>query len=465
MKDTRRGGVVAAVFPGGIGEEIGLAAGDVLLSINGRRLRDIFDYQEAVQVEYCVVEVLTRDGSVETVEIEKDPDEDLGVDFESPVFDGIRVCRNRCVFCFVDQMPPGLRPSLYVKDEDYRYSFLFGNYITMSDLGEEDVERIGRLRLSPLYVSVHATDPRTRESLLGRPERIPIMERLERLRELGIGFYTQIVLCPGWNDGKVLAATLEDLCSLLPDMLGTAVVPVGLTRHRSGLPPLRPVGRTEARQALEIIDGARRSFRSGGEPAPIYAADELFIKAGTSIPESSYYGDKPDMLEDGVGMLRAFFDEIEELRGVPLTPPPRPEPAPAAQPGDAPKWAIATGGAAAPFFERWLRPWLETRLGAPGFILEVPNVLMGEEVDVAGLMCGADLRSALDSIPPAARPEVVLVPEYALKRGTTLMLDDMPLERLEEVFNLQVLPGPDSPLALEKVLRRLLGLQPPDHQL
>ncbi|MDR7402935.1 MAG: DUF512 domain-containing protein, partial [Armatimonadota bacterium] len=301
------GGTIASVRPGSWAARAGLGKGDVVLSVNGQPLQDVLDYRYLCAEPHVRLEVRRPDGTVLLLETEKDVDQDLGISFTAATFDGIRRCRNRCLFCFVDQMPGGLRPGLYVKDDDYRHSFLYGNYITLTGLRADDWQRIRRLRLSPLYVSVHTTNPVLRARLMGTPRAAPIMDRLRRLAEEGIRFHAQVVLCPGWNDGPELERTGRDLAGLYPAVESVAAVPVGLTAHRQGLPPLRGYTAAEARAVLAQVDTLRAENMSRLGTPLLYAADEFYALAGRPIPAARYYGDFPQ-LENGVGLVRRFLD-------------------------------------------------------------------------------------------------------------------------------------------------------------
>ncbi|MCL5040576.1 MAG: PDZ domain-containing protein, partial [Firmicutes bacterium] len=242
-----QGGVIARLKPGGIAHELGLEVGDRIAAINGHRLQDLIDYRFHLADEVVEVSVLKKNGEEWLLDIEKDPDDDLGVGFTSQVFDGIKTCRNRCLFCFVEQMPRGMRPPLYVKDDDYRLSFLHGNFISLTNLSPEEMERIKGQRLSPLHISVHATDPGLRATMMGSPQAGRIMKQLQELIAAGIDLHAQVVLCPGLNDGPQLKRTVTELSGLWPGLRSLAVVPVGLTRHRQRLYPLRTFTREEAR--------------------------------------------------------------------------------------------------------------------------------------------------------------------------------------------------------------------------
>ena len=303
-------GVIAAVVEGSLAEKEGLRPGDRLVSINGHVLRDVIDYRFYGAEEELEL-VLNRDGQRLVLQIERGYEEELGLEFTAPTFDGIRRCHNQCAFCFMAGLPEGLRPSLYLRDDDYRYSFLSGNFITLTNLSEDDWERLAEQRLSPLYVSVHATDLTLRRRVLGNPAAPHVMDQLRRLGELGIQLHTQVVLVPGLNDGPALAQTVADLAALYPVVQSIAIVPVGLTRyHRCGFRLYRP---DEAGLILDQITAWQREYRRQHNLNLVYASDEWYLLAGRQIPPAEEYDDFPQ-LENGVGLTRVFLDEWEEAK-------------------------------------------------------------------------------------------------------------------------------------------------------
>jgi putative radical SAM enzyme (TIGR03279 family) len=303
-------GVVAAVAEGSIAERKGVRPGDQMVSINGHVLRDVIDYRFYGAEEELEI-IVEQDGPRRVFHVGRSYDEDLGIEFTAPTFDGIRRCNSQCAFCFVAGMPKGMRPSLYVRDDDYRYSFLFGNFVTLTNLTEGDWQRLAEQRLSPLYVSVHATDLALRRRILGNPAAPDVMGQLQRLGELGIQLHTQVVLMPGLNDGPVLGQTVADLASLYPTVQSMAIVPVGLTRyHRCDLRPYRP---DEAGPILDLITAWQRKYRSQHGRNLVYASDEWYLLAGHEVPSANEYDGFPQ-LENGVGLTRVFLDEWEEAR-------------------------------------------------------------------------------------------------------------------------------------------------------
>ena len=291
---------ISGVEKGSIAEELEIQSGDILLSIDGNSLEDLIDYNYYVKSELLTIEIQKVNGEIEEIELEKDYDEDLGIIFESAVFDKIKPCLNNCIFCFVAQQPKGLRDTLYVKDDDYRLSYLQGTYITTTNLTQEDKKRILSLRLGPFYISVHTTNPDLRTKMLRNPKAAKIMENLKWFDDNEIPFHAQIVLCPGYNDGKELERTLKDLSKFKSSLLSVAIVPVGVTQFRKD--ELRTVDEKVAKETIKIASKYPK----------VACSDEFFLLAGVDIPNSEYYGNF-SQLDDGVGSLRMLIDNFEEL--------------------------------------------------------------------------------------------------------------------------------------------------------
>ncbi|HNU93286.1 MAG TPA: DUF512 domain-containing protein [Bacillota bacterium] len=425
--------VIARVEPGSRAALAGIASGDTLVSINGHPVRDIIDYQyltASSRVRLCLGR---PDGSKFHVVIDNDFDTRLGIHFDELAFDGERRCANKCVFCFIDQLPAGMRRSLYFKDDDYRLSFLQGNFVTLTNLADSDIERIVRLRLSPLYVSVHSTREETRCALLGRANTATraIMPTLKRLSEGRIEFHAQVVLVPGLNDGAVLEQTIDDLASLWPSCASLGIVPVGLTRHREGLPGLRPVDPELGRQVIRIVRAAQRRSLDVSGARFVFAADEFYYLAGRKIPSGDEYEGYPQ-LENGIGLSRLFSDEFGEALG--SLPERRVAPANfTAVTGVLGARAIAHACAA-----------LSSVAGVRVHLLPVANRFFGEGVTVSGLVVGADIIDALNeakSLPEADAGfpgDFVAIPDVMLRRGGDCFLDDMTPEDIERATGMPV---------------------------
>ena len=408
---------VASVRPGSAADKAGIAAGERIVRVNGRTPRDYVDYRYLTAEPRVSLTIEGRGRARRSLRIDKPVDEDLGIHFEGDVFDGIRTCRNRCPFCFVNQLPRGLRPALYLHDDDYRLSFLHGNFVTLTNLTEADRRRIVRQHLSPLYVSVHATEPDLRARLFGRPTR-DVMGEMRRLSRHGIVFHTQIVVCPGVNDGEHLERTVRELASLHPGVGSIGVVPVGLTRHRRGLPRLRAMSAGQAKSIALSAARWQREFRKRHGTRLVFAADELLLLAGRPLPGRAHYEDLAQ-LGNGIGGVRLFLDEMRRMRPVKLS--------------RLRRAILVTGEAAAPLVKE-----LAEKLAAGGSarttVCIVPNRLLGRSVTTAGLLAGKDIRSALRGCKVG---DIVLVPAASLREGEGF-LDGVTLEELSQHLGVPV---------------------------
>ncbi|MFO7983344.1 MAG: DUF512 domain-containing protein [Desulfuromonadales bacterium] len=424
---------ITDIVPGSIAEELGLAAGDSLMAINGQPVRDLIDYQLQLTTENLLLEVLRADGERWDVEIEKDLEDDLGLELEHPE---PTQCGNNCLFCFVHQLPPGMRSTLYVKDEDYRFSFLYGSYVTLTNVAEDDVRRIIDQKLSPIYVSVHATDEDIRQRLLGN-EAPPILEILQRLAAGGIDIHAQIVLCPGINDGEEMIKTIEDLYDLHPRLKSLAVVPVGLTGYRERLPQLRVPSPEEARDILQTIYLQQEHFLRESGTRFVFAADEFYLKAGAPFPPLSEY-EELSQLENGVGLIPLFRAEAEEALAE-------------ADVMTAPPVTLVTGRAPA----RELRDFaarLSMKTGVEIEVKAVDNAFFGGAVTVSGLLCGRDLISQLKG---DISGDLLFIPDVMLKEGEELFLDDVSVEELEAELDTEVMVVDSNPWGLLYTLQVL----------
>jgi putative radical SAM enzyme (TIGR03279 family) len=407
---------IIAVDRGSIGAELELEAGDGILAVNGQPVRDILDFQLYAATEELLLEVRKKDGELWDLEIEKDAPDLMGLHFEHPE---PTQCGNNCIFCFVHQLPRGMRTTLYVKDEDYRFSFLYGSYVTLTNIGEEEIERIVTQRLSPLYVSVHATEEQLRQKLIGRPGP-PILDLLRQLTAAGIEIHTQVVLCPGYNDGAELERTVEDLQALYPGVRSLAVVPVGLTGYRQRLPQLRPPSPDEARSLLAILHDYQERFLGQTGCRFVHAADELYLKADVEFPPLEDYEDLAQ-LENGVGMIPLFRAEAAEALAE-------------AEPLKAPTVSTFTGESAYPELERFVGD-LSRKIGVDIHLYSVPNQFFGGHVSVTGLLTGQDILAQLRG---KHLGEVLLVPDVVLKEGEDVFLDDLSLLDLERELGVGV---------------------------
>lgn len=388
------GGVVAAVAEGSLAAAAGIEAGDAILEIDGRALRDAVDYQFLAAEPEITARFRKADGAEDLVVFEKHPDEDLGLAFERATWDGVTVCDNQCFFCFLKGLPKGLRKPLYLKDDDYRLSFLHGNFVTLTNLTEDDWARLEEQRLSPLNVSVHATDAALRRRLLGNPRAPDVLAQLERLGALGLRAHTQIVLTPGVNDGEALERSLRDLTALHPTVQTVSVVPVGASPRleeraleRDGL-MLPPPERDYARRLIAVVRRYQRACEAAHGHGVVQCADEYYLAAGRPPPAARRYDGFPQY-ENGIGMTRWLLDDWRRLRRRLRA---RPEPGLAGR-----RVALACGTLIAPVLER-LAAELFAETGVAASVHPVPNELFGERVNVSGLLPGEGLTRALAGV-------------------------------------------------------------------
>ncbi|EAQ75289.1 MULTISPECIES: TIGR03279 family radical SAM protein [unclassified Synechococcus] len=412
--------VVATVETGSIGEELGFQPGDRLISVNGVRPRDLIDLQVLVGEEELSLEVEDPEGTRHQVELEKDPDDGLGLVFTEALFDGLRQCNNHCAFCFIDQQPLGRRQSLYVKDDDYRLSFLYGSYLTLTNLTAADWQRIELQRLSPLFVSVHATDPELRSRLLVNPRAGLLLDQLGWFAERRLQIHAQVVVCPGVNDGLALERTLLDLARFgagdWPAVLSAAVVPVGLTRFRPPGDGLVPVDRACARRVIEQVEPLQTRFLAALGSRFAWLSDEWYLMAGLPLPERASYEDLPQQ-ENGVGSIRAFLEALDQATSrLPRRLP---------QPRNL-SWVV--GGLVAEALE----PVVDRLNGVEGLSLRLhglPSPYWGQEQVVTGLLTGSDLLAGLAG---QELGDELLLPSVMLRQGEPVFLDDLSLEDLQQ---------------------------------
>ena len=395
--------------------------GDTLLKINGSEIIDVLDYKFYSYEPRLTLTLRAPDGSFRVVSARKAEGQDLGLNFESYLMDQAKACRNHCLFCFVDQLPRGMRRTLYFKDDDARLSFLTGSYITLTNLSDRELQRIIDLRISPIRVSVHATEPALRAKLLGNPDAARGYALMQRLAAGGIEMECQIVCCPGINDGEALSRSMRELAELWPAVNSVSVVPVGLTKHREKLPALTPFDRERALSVVRQVEayGAECLQKCGSRI--FFCADELYLKAGLEPPPDDWYEGYPQ-LENGVGLLRLLAEEFEqELRcGVQ---------------SDGKAFSIATGVAAAPFLRRLLVQAQEKCAILSGNVYAIENDFLGRTIDVAGLVTGGDLIAQLRG---RALGERLLIPVNMLRHGKGVFLDDVTLENVSAALGVPV---------------------------
>lgn len=414
--------IVKNVEAGSIAEELGIEPGDRLLAIDGQEIEDIFDYQFYEESEELLLLIEKADGEQWELEIEKDADESLGISFGEGLMDEYRSCRNRCIFCFIDQMPPGMRDTLYFKDDDSRLSFLQGNYITLTNMSDRDVERIVRYRLEPINISFHTTNPELRCRMLHNRFAGDALKKVDILYQGGIEMNGQIVLCRGVNDGEELERTIRDLTKYLPLLKSVSVVPVGLTRFREGLYPLEPFTREEAREVLRVIHRWQKKIYEEYGIHFIHAGDEWYLLAEEEVPEEERY-DGYLQLENGVGMLRLLFNEFEE--GMERL-------------GDGDRSgeiSAATGKLAYPYIRRMADRIQERYPGVKVHVYCIRNDFFGERITVSGLITGQDIIAQLKGKELGSR---LLLPCNMLKADEDVFLDDITVKEVSDALQVPV---------------------------
>ncbi|NLX64903.1 MAG: DUF512 domain-containing protein [Clostridiaceae bacterium] len=417
---------ISGIQKNSIADELGIEPGDFLVSINEQEIHDIFDYRFHCADARLILDIEKKNGENWQFDIEKDEAEDLGIEFAMPLLDEEKSCRNKCIFCFIDQLPKGMRQTLYFKDDDARLSFLYGNYITMTNLSEHEIDRIIRYRMSPVNVSVHTTNPELRVRMLNNRFAGDILEKIKRFTSNGITVNCQIVLCPGINDGRELDRTISDLTSLSPKLHSISVVPVGLTRFRDNLPKLTPFNKESALGVVNQVEKWQKKLLDKYGSRIVYIADELYIMAEIPFPDYEAYEDFPQ-IENGVGMVSAFTYEVKEalneLKENPATV------------KIEKTVSIATGVSVFKHFKE-ITSYIEERIkGLKINVYPVENTFFGQSVTVTGLLTGFDLIRELKDKDLGER---LLLCRNMFKAGTELMLDDVTKGELEEKLGIEV---------------------------
>ena len=428
MKE-KQGHLIRKVQPGSIAEEMEIEAKDRLLAINGEAVEDIFDYQYLMQDEYVEVLIQKASGEEWLLQIEKDEEADLGVEFENGLMDEYRSCTNKCIFCFIDQMPKGMRSTLYFKDDDSRLSFLQGNYVTLTNMSDRDVERIIRYRLSPINISFQTTNPELRCRMLHNRFAGKALEKVRAFFEAGIEMNGQIVLCRGINDGKELERTLSDLSGYLPYLRSVSVVPVGLTRYREGLYPLEPFTKEDAVQVIALIRAWQRKLYPQWGVHFVHASDEWYLLAEQELPEEESY-DGYLQLENGVGMLRLLLTEFEDSMDR------------LKKDGAMQRWkgrkrtvSTVTGQISYPYIRRMAQQMERAFPGLCVQVWPVRNDFFGEYITVTGLLTGQDIVAQLAG---KNLGEELLLPQNLLRSGEQVLLDDYTVEDLQKALQVPV---------------------------
>lgn len=410
---------ITHVQPGSIAERLGLKAGDLLLTIAGEPVIDQIDYQALTAQERFEMELMRPDGTRATVQVRKKDWQPLGVTLDQTIVSKPRPCANHCIFCFIDQMPPGMRDTLYVKDDDWRLSLMMGNYITMTNISDREFDRILRRKVSPLYVSVHATDPEVRRRMLRNPNAGQVLDRLRTLKAHGLRFHCQMVLCPGWNDGAVLEKSLADLASLWPNAQSVALVPVGLTRFREGLDQVEPYHQETAAALLDLVKPWQEKFLREFGTRFVFPSDEFYCLSRRPLPEDEEYEDYPQA-ENGVGMLRQFETDLGwAVEDFPVEETPERD------------LVIACGTSVAPYMQGWCDRFAPK--GTTVRVIPIINHFFGESVTVTGLITGGDLIDQLKDV----RCDEILICRDMIRNEGDLFLDNITVEEVR-----RALPAP-----------------------
>ena len=427
MKKEKMKHIIQAIEPGSIAEELELEPGDALLTINGETMEDVFDYHYMINDSNLIVLIEKAGGEQWELEIEKDYSEDLGIVFENGLMDDYKSCTNKCIFCFIDQMPPGMRETLYFKDDDSRLSFLQGNYITLTNMKDKDLDRIIKYHLAPINISVHTTNPLLRQKMLHNRFAGEALEKIKKLYDHGIEMNGQVVLCKGVNDGAELERTISDLAGYLPYMESLSVVPVGLSKYREGLYPLEPFTREDARETIAIIEKWQKICMEKHGCHFVQASDEFYLTAELPIPEEERY-DGYLQLENGVGMIRLlkteFMDALEEAKKNPQN---------TCYPSQ--KVTLATGKLAAPLLMELAEAFMEAYPQYEVVVAPIRNDFFGERITVSGLITAQDLVAQLKDKDLGGR---LLLPTNMLRMGEDVFLDDWTLDEVEKALQVHI---------------------------
>lgn len=406
-----------------IGSELGIEPGDLLISINNQEIEDIFDYRYLINDEYITVLIRKPDGEEWELEIEKEFEEDLGIDFEESLMDCYKSCKNKCIFCFIDQMPPGMRETLYFKDDDARLSFLQGNYITLTNMKDKDLDRIINYKLEPINISVHTTNPELRCKMLNNRFAGNIMDRLTKIYEGEIHMNSQIVCCKGWNDGKELDRTIEDLSMYVPYMQSLSVVPMGQTKFREGLAQVEMFNKEDCLQVIRQIEGWQAKFLKQFGTRFVYASDEWYIQAGLEVPEEDNY-EGYMQLENGVGMVRLLQQEVsdylETLEGDDRVR----------------KVSIATGELATGVIKKQVEKVQDKFPNVEVNVYTIINDFFGHDITVAGLLTGQDI---IRQLKDKDLGDKLILPSVLLRDGENILLDDYDIDEISKQLGIEVL--------------------------
>ena len=424
-----KGHLIKKILPGSIAEEFELASGDRLISINGHEIEDIFDYQFYAEDTYIEILIEKPDGEQWILEVDKEEDEDLGIEFDNGLMDEYRSCHNKCIFCFIDQMPKGMRDTLYFKDDDSRLSFLQGNYVTLTNMSDHDLDRIIQYHLSPINISFQTMNPELRCKMLNNRFAGEALKKVDRLNEAGIEMNGQIVLCKGVNDGEELAFSIREMMRYIPNLQSVSVVPVGLSKYRDGLFPLEPFTREDAREVLSTIHHYQNeSYQKYGNHF-IHASDEWYILAGEELPQEENY-DGYLQLENGVGMMRLLLNEFEEaVKEL------QEKISVGTLDFSSREISMATARLAYPFIRDMAARMMEMVPGLMIHVYEIRNDFFGEMITVSGLLTGQDLIAQLTG---KELGEALYLPQNVLRSGEEVFLDDVTVTEMEKALQVKV---------------------------
>lgn len=422
MQNKEKTHIIKEIEAGSIAEEMGLMPGDELISINNTKVKDVFDYHYLMKDEVINVIIKKPGGEEWELDIEKDYDDDLGIVFEEGLMDSYKSCHNNCIFCFIDQMPPGMRETLYFKDDDARLSFLQGNYITLTNISDEEIDRIIFYKLSPINISIHTTNEELRCRMLNNRFAGSSLSKIKKLKDAGITMNGQIVLCKGWNDKEEFERTLHDLSAFLPQLESISVVPVGLTKYRDNLSVLEKFSKEDSREVIEAIHRWQNIFLTHYNTRFIYGGDEWYINADLPIPNEDSYEGYPQ-IENGVGMLRSFINEFddyyEQLKGddrrINLS--------------------LATGALASPYISDMVKKLGEKYPNINVNIYTIENNFFGKNITVAGLLTGQDI---IEQLSNKELGNTLLLPDVLLRHGENVLLDDLTVDDIERTLQTKI---------------------------
>ena len=424
VKNTNN--VISKVYKDSIADELGIEVGDLLISINGEPIHDIIEYRFLLSDEYLELEIQKRDGEVYIYEIEKDFDEELGIEFVNPIIDKAKSCRNKCVFCFIDQLPKGMRETLYFKDDDSRLSFLQGNFVTLTNMSEEDIDNIIKYRISPINISVHTTNPELRKTMIKNKFAGNLYSIMERLAEAQIQMNCQIVLCPGYNDKEELERTVSDLTKLYPYVNSAAAVPVGITKHREHLPNLEIFNEKTAGETIDQVDKLQKKYLKELGTRFIFLSDEFYIMANRKLLDYDEY-EGFIQFENGVGMISKFEREIKDYL----------ENLSEDHKSKIKKVSIATGHSAYEFMCEMAKCIMEKCPNVQIDVYKIINNFFGDTITVSGLVTATDI---IDQLKDKNLGETLYIPRSMLKADEEIFLDNITLENLSDIMGLEVVP-------------------------